>query len=72
MLNSILYPALAIGAIGLFFGLVLAIASIITILPNKKPPQWGGFFIGGVFSFAFYKFFYVKFSDFMVKYKKRK
>jgi len=29
MLNSILYPALAIGAIGLFFGLILAISSII-------------------------------------------
>ena len=29
MINEILYPALAIGAIGLFFGAVLAIASII-------------------------------------------
>ena len=29
MLQEILYPALAIGAIGLFFGAVLAVASIV-------------------------------------------
>ena len=36
MIEQILYPALAIGAIGLFFGAVLAIASIIFAIKKDE------------------------------------